>query len=163
MKSNNESILRFSIGLTMLAGIIWTAINILQANNLTEKMRSKLDVITQLQEMKRQNDSLEAAFISLAAISNTAPALSALASATVTGSVAEIRELDSRTLGRGWSAKRTEIKFNEVSLSSVAFFLRTAETQCPPWRLTECVIVSSQKADGYGAATLTMETVTRQP
>lgn len=163
MKLKGESILRFSIPLTLLAGILWTIINILRADGFTQRMRNKLDTIKELHEIKQKQDFLEASLATLAAISNTAPSLSALASAAVTGSVAEIRELDSRALGRGWSAKRAEIKFNEVSLNSIAAFLRAAETQRPPWRLAECVITGSRKADGCGSVTLTMETVARQP
>lgn len=163
MKFKAESIFRFSIPLILLAGILWTAINFLRADAFSQRMQGKLDIIKQLRGMKQQQDLIEASFATLAAISNTAPSLSALTSATVTGSVAEIRELDSRSLGHGWNAKRTEVVFKEVSLSSVADFLRSAETQRPPWRLAECVITGSSKADGCGTAALTMETVARQP
>lgn len=163
MKFKPESILRLSILLTLLAGILWTTINVLRADAFSQKMQSKLDIIKQLRKMKQQQDFLEASFVSLAAVSNPAPALSVLASAAVTGSVAEIRELDSRALGRGWNVKRTEVVFKEVSLNSVANFLRSAETKRPPWRLAECVITGLSKADGCGAAALIMETVARQP
>lgn len=163
MKIKAESIFRFSIPLVLLAGILWTAINILRADAFSQKMQSKLEVIKQLQGMKQQQDLIEASLAALAAVSNTAPSLSALASGAVTGSTAEIRELDSRALGRGWNVKRTEIVFKEVSLSPVADFLRSAETQRPPWRLAECVITASGQADGCGTAALIMETVARQP
>lgn len=163
MKLKAESILRFSILLILLAGILWTAINVLRADAFSKKMQGKSDVIKQLWGMKQQQDCIEASFAALAAISNTAPSLSVLTSATVTGSVAEIRELDARALRPGWNVKRTEVVFKEVSLNSVADFLRSAETQRPPWRLAECIITGSSKADGYGAAALTMETVVRQP
>jgi hypothetical protein len=55
------------------------------------------------------------------------------------------------------------VVFKEVSLKSLADFLRSAESQRPPWRLAECTITGSSKADGYGAVMLTMETVARQP
>lgn len=163
MKFKAESIFRFSILLILLAGILWTAINVLRADAFSQKMQSKLNIIKQLGGMKQQQDLIDASFAALAAISNTAPSLSGLASAAVTGSVAEIRELDSRALEHGWNAKRKEVVFKEVSLNSVADFLRSAETQRPPWRLAECIITGSSKADGYGTAALTMETVARQP
>lgn len=163
MKLKTESILRFGILLILLAGILWTAINVLRADAFSQKMQSKSDIIKQLRGMKQQQDLIEASFAALAAISNTAPSLSALTSATVTGSVAEIRELDSRALRPGWNVKRTAVAFKEIKLNSVADFLRSAETQRPPWRLAECIITGSSKADGYGAVTLTMETVVRQP
>jgi len=163
MKFKPESILRFSILSILLAGIIWTAANALRADAISKRMQSKLAVIQQLQEMKQQQDLIETSFAALASVSNTAPSLSVLASAAVTGSVAEIRELDSRALGHGWNAKRTEVVFKEVNLNSVADFLRSAETQRPPWRLAECAIAASGKADGWGTAALTMETVARQP
>ena len=163
MKLKNESILRFGILFILLAGVLWTAINVLRADALSKRMHGKLAVIQQLREMKQQQDLIETSFAALASVSNAAPSLSALASAAATGSAAEIRELDSRVLGHGWNVKRTEVVFKEVSLNSVADFLRSAETQRPPWRLAECVIAASSKADGCGAAALTMETVVRQP
>ena len=163
MKLKTESIFRLSAAALVAVGIIWTAVNLLQSGAAFEKIRNKQESIVKLQEIKKQNDLIEASFVALASVSNAVQPLSAMASSVVTGAVAEIRELDSRALGRGWSAKRTEIKFNEVSLNSIADFLRMAETQRPPWRLAECIIVSSPKADGYGSVTLTMEMVTRQP
>jgi len=163
MKLKTESVFRLSAAALVAAGIIWTAVNLLRADSFFQLLRSKQESIVKLREIKQQNDLIEASFVALAAVSNTVPPLSALASATVTGAVAEIRELDSRALGRGWNVKRMEIKFNEVNLNAIADFLRASETQRPPWRLAECVMVSSPKADGIGSATLTMETVTGRP
>ena len=159
MKLKTESVFRLSAAALVAAGIIWTAVNLLRADSFFQLLRSKQESIVKLQEIKQQNDLIEASFAALTAVSNTVPPLSAIASSAVTGTVAEIRDLDSRALGRGWNVKRMEIKFNEVNLNSIADFLRSAETRQPPWRLAECVIVSSQKADGYGSATLIMETV----
>jgi len=163
MKFKTESIFRFSVLLILLAGMFWTALNALRANALSRRMQSKLAVIQDLRAMKQQQDIIEASFTALASVSNAAPSLSALASTAVTGSVAEIRELDSRALGHGWNVKRTEVVFKEVNLNSIADFLRSAETQRPPWRLAECVITASSRADACGTAVLTMETVVRQP
>jgi len=163
MKLKTEFIIRFSAAALLTAGIIWTAVNLLQSGAFFEKMRNKQDEIIKLHEIKQQNDLIKASFAALTAVSNTVPPLSAMASSAVTGTVAEIRDLDARALGRGWNAKRTEVKFSEISLNSIADFLRSAETQRPPWRLAECVIVSSSKADGIGSATLIMERVTHQP
>lgn len=162
MKFKNEFILRYSAVLVLAAGLFWTAINILRADDLRQRMKGKLETVKQLLELKGRHDSIEASFNALANLpSSSAPALATLASSSVTGSVAEIRDLDARTLGRGWSAKRAEVTFREVNLNSIADFLHAAETQRPPWRLAECVITTSQKADGYGTAVLTLETLVK--
>ena len=162
MKFKNEFIFRYGIVLILAAGLFWTVINILGADDLRQRMRGKLETVKQLRELKEKQDLIEASFNTLAALpSNTAPSLSTLASSTVTGTVAEIRYLDARALGQGWNARRAEINFPEVNLILIADFLRAAETQRPPWRLAECVITSSQKADGIGSAGLTMEMVVR--
>ena len=163
MKLKTEFIFRLSAAAFIAVGIIWTAVNLLRADSFFQLLRNKQDTITKLQEIKQQNDLIEASFAALAAVSNTVPPLSAIASATVTGAVAQIRDIDSRALGRGWNAKRMEIKFNEANLNAIAEFLLSAENRQPPWRLAECVIAGSPKADGFGSATLIMETVTRQP
>ncbi len=163
MKLKNESLFRLGAVALLAAGILWTAINFLRADQFFQLLRSKQDAVIKLRELNQRNDLLESSFAALAAVSNAVPPLSAIASAAVTGTVAEIRELDSRPMGRGLTAKRTEIKFTEVGLNSIADFLRVAETRNPPWRLAECVIISSSKADGIGSAILIMETVARQP
>jgi len=161
MKLKTESIFLLSAAVLIAVGIIWTAINLQQAGAFFDKMRSKQDTITKLSEIKQQNDLIDSSFAALAAVSNTVQPLSTIVSTTMTGTVAEIRDIDSRALRQGWSAKITEVKFKEVNLNSIADFLRSAETQRPPWRLAECIIVSSPIADGYGSVTLTMEAVTR--
>ena len=163
MKLKPESIFRFCAVALLAAGLAWTAVNLMQANAFFEKMRNKREAAAKLQEIKKQNDRIEASFAALAAVSNVAPPLASLATAAVTGAVAEIREIDARALGRGWTVKQTEVKFNDLSLNAIAGFLRSAETCRPPWRLVECVIVSSPKADGVGSVTLTMETLARKP
>lgn len=162
MKLKTDEIIRFGAVLILLAGICWTVINGLRVHSYAGRIQAKLAVLKQLQEFKHQQDIIEASFGVFMAASNTVPSLTALASGSVTGSVPDIRDLDVRLLGRGLAVKRVEVVFNEVSLNSVANFLRSAETQSPPWRLAECKITASQKADGFGAATLTMETITRQ-
>lgn len=161
MKPKTEAIIRFSAAALIAVGLIWTAFNLMRAGAFFEKMRNKQEAIVKLQEIKQRNDLINDAFAVLAAVSNAAPSLSALASTAITGTVAEIREIDARPLGRGLNVKRAEIKFNEIGLNSIADFLRATETQRPPWRLTECVILSSPKYDGCGTATLTMETVAK--
>jgi len=157
MKLKTEFILRISAGTALIIGAVWTAINLSQADNYANRMRSKLDTIAQLQEMKKGNDALEASFALLHSISNSAPSLASLAS----GTTPEIRELDSHSIGRGWNARRTEVTFREINLDALSDFLSAAETRRPPWRLTECVIASSQKTDGYGTAVLTLETISK--
>jgi hypothetical protein len=159
MKLKTESIFRLGAVALIAVGIIWTAVNLLRADSFFQLLRSKQESIVKLREIKQQNDLIEASFAALAAVSNTVPPLAALASGAVTGVVAEIRDIDSQALGRGWHAKRMEIKFNEVNLNSIADFMRSAETRQPPWRLAEGIMVSSPKADGIGSATLIMETV----
>lgn len=162
MKFTAQFIFRYSIALILAAGLFWTALNLLRADELRQRMAAKLETIKQLREFKAKQDSIEASFKALAALpANAAPSLAVLASSTVTGLVAEVRELDSRSLGQGWTARRAEVSFPEVNLNLLAGFLGAAESQRPPWRLAECVITSSQKADGFGSAKLTMETVTR--
>lgn len=161
MKLKPELILRLSAALAVILGLGWTAGNLWQAGRYQTKKKAKHAALVQLQEMKRQNDALAAALVALAAVTNSAPDLAALAARTVPGAAPAIREIETRALERGWQAKKTEVIFREVNLNLIADFLRAAETQRPPWRLAECVITSSAKSDGCGNATLTLETVAR--
>lgn len=162
MKFSREQMFRFSTGLVLAIGLAWTAVNIARFGDAERILRNKIDATRELRGIKQKQDLLESAFISIAAVSNAALPLSILASSAVTGQVAEIRELDSLVLDRGLAAKRTEVKFSEVSLNSIGGFLRAAETQRPPWRMAECVISASPGANGVGSAAIIMETIVPQ-
>lgn len=162
MKLKREPVARAAVALIILAGVAWTIINGLQAENLTGKIKDKLETLTQLQAMQRQQLLIEAAFNALGAVSNHAPALSVLASGAITGAAPEIRDLETRSLERGWTVKKTQVVFKDVNLNDLQGFLRSSETQHPPWRLAGCVIAASSQADGFGNAALTMETLVPQ-
>jgi len=155
MKPNMENILRAAAAALIAAGIFWTAYNFIQAGAFFEKMQGRRDTIAKLRATKQQNERIDSALSALASISNSVRPLAAAG--------AEMRELDPQALGQGLRAKRTEVKFMEIELGALPDFLHAAEAQVPPWRLAECVIESSPKADGIGSVTLIMEAVTRQP
>jgi hypothetical protein len=161
MKLKRESILKTCVVLLVAVGVCWTAFNIMRAAEFKAKIRGKLDTISNLQKLKQQNNRIEAAFVLLAAVSNNPATLSVLVSAAVPGQIPAIRELESKPLKHDLKAKKFEVVFTEIRLDLISSFLKAAETQCPPWRLVECVITASQKADGFGTATLIMETVSR--
>jgi len=59
----------------------------------------------------------------------------------------------------GWTAKQKDIVFNDAPVGEVMKFVRIAESNRPPWRLTKCAIRSSSHASGTARVELTLESV----
>lgn len=146
--------------LTLGVGIILTAASARQAASLEQSLWSRAAVVAKLQAMKLTQNRYTAAVRTFETLSNAVPvSLSGLAAASVTNTIPDIRELETRPLERGWTLTRAEVIFNDLHLDQLPAFLRVAESRRPPWRLTECSLTASTRADGYGRVVLIMEAI----
>ena len=158
MKDNTLLVLQFCALAVFLAGIIAAIGTFRQNLGLRARILNKNETLNQLIAIKQNRDRHQAALRAFEALSNAAPAeLASLGRAAVTNAPPEIRERESRNLAAGWTLRQTEVVFSEVDLSCVPGFLQMAEQARPPWRLVECALASSRKADGLGRAVLIME------
>ncbi|MBI2440952.1 MAG: hypothetical protein HYV35_06220 [Lentisphaerae bacterium] len=158
MKLNKGLILPASALLVFLAGIV-ASVNALRQNAITRaRISAKLETLAQLAALKQTHDRHQRSRQTFEHLTNAAPAdLASLAGATVSNATPEIREREARNLVAGWTLRQAEVVFNEVDLSKVSGFLQAAENQRPPWKLVECTLLSSRKADGLGRAVLILE------
>jgi len=149
-----------SAALALIVGIILTVMSARQATSLAQSLRSRAAVVAELQAMQRTQDRYTAAVRTFAALSNAVPvALSDLAAAAVTNAIPDMRELETRPLERGWTLTRAEVIFNDLNLDQLPAFLRVAESQRPPWRLSKCSLTASTRADGHCRVVLIMEAI----
>jgi hypothetical protein len=162
MKINTLQILSAIAGLALVIGIGWSVITVRQAPDLAKSLKGRVAVLVELQAMRQERERYAAAVQAYEALSNTAPTALAGLAAAVTNATPEIRELESRPLDRGWTLTRAEVIFTEINLDQLPAFLRSAESQRPPWRLAECAIASSTKTDGFGRVVLIMEAVGKE-
>ncbi|MDD5678227.1 MAG: hypothetical protein PHW60_09605 [Kiritimatiellae bacterium] len=143
-----------------LGGILAAIVTIRQNVLLREKIRNKTETLSRLAAIKQARDQHQAAVHVFESLSNAAPAaLASLSRAAVTNATPEIREREARNLTAGWTLRQMEVVFSEVDLNQIPGFLLAAEQERPPWRLVECTLASSRKADGLGRAALIMEAV----
>lgn len=160
MKINALHVIYGCALLALAAGIGLTAFSVRQAPLLAQRLKSRVAIYDELQAMKRAEDRYQAAVRMFEALSNSAPAsLADLAAASVSNSVPDIRELETKAPAPGWTLRRAELIFNEMSLDQLPAFLAAAESQRPPWRLAECAIAASTQTDGHGRVVLVLETI----
>ncbi len=162
MKTNMLHYLAAAAALALAVGIGWTVFSIRQAAELTRRLKSRVATLVELQAMQRGQDRYAAAVRAFETLSNAAPAsLAGLAAAAVTNTVPDIRDLETRILERGWTLTRAEVIFNDINLDQLPAFLCAVESRRPPWRLTECAITASTRADGCGRVVLVLDAVGR--
>jgi hypothetical protein len=146
-----------------LAGVLAAIATIRQNFDRRGKIRSKIETFEQLMVLKQTHDRHQAAMRVFEGLSNTSPVpLADLCHAAVSNTTPEIRERESRNLVSGWTLQQMEVVFSEVNLNLIPGFLQAAEIQRPPWRLVECTLTSSRRADGLGRAVLVLEAAGRQ-
>lgn len=160
MKINVFHCLYITAALALAVGVSLTVISVRQAASLSQRLRSRIATVAELQAMKRTQDRYQAAVRVFEALSNAAPvSLAGLAAASVTNATPDIREIETKALDRGWILTRSEVIFNDINLDQLPAFLRAAESQRPPWRLAECTLTASTRADGFGRVVLILKVV----
>ncbi len=160
MKTNILHCLSGAAVLVLAVGIGWTVFSVRQASELTRRLKSRVAVLAELQAMQRDQDRYAAAVRTFEALSNAAPvSLAGLAAAVVTNAIPDLRALETRALERGWALTRSEVIFNDINLDQLPAFLSAVESRRPPWRLAECAITASTRADGCGRVVLILEAV----
>ncbi len=160
MKLDLLKVLYGCAALAFAAGLGLTALTAREAGAQLRAAQKRAAVRAELQAVRRDADRYHAAVGLFEALSNSAPAsLAGLAAAAVTNAAPDLRELESRALDRGWTLRRVEVIFNELQLDQLPAFLGSAEAQRPPWRLAECAVTASSRADGYGRAVLILEAI----
>ena len=159
MKGNALLILQTCALAVFMVGILASIVTIRQNLGLSAKIRNKNETLAQLAVIKQTRDRHQAALRVFEGLSNASPvSLASLGRASATNATPEIRERESRNLAAGWTLRQMEVVFSEIDLNQIPCFLHMAEEARPPWRLVECTLASSRKADGLGHAVLIMET-----
>lgn len=162
MKTSLLQVLYGAAALALAAGLVLAVLTARGAGERLRKLQKRAAVREELQAVRLAQERYRAAVQFFEALSNTAPAsLAGLAAAALTNGVPDLRELEARPLDQGWTCRRMEVIFNELSLARLPAFLAAAEAQRPPWRLAECSLTASPKSDGFARVVLVMEAIVK--
>lgn len=159
MKTDVLHFLAAAAALALAAGIVWTVFSVRQAASLTPRLNRRLAALEELRTMRETQGRYEAALTAFEALSNAAPVALPELAAAAAGAAPTIRAVETRPLERGWTIARSEVAFNDINLDRLPAFLRDAESRRPPWRLAECSITASTRADNFVRVVLVMEAI----
>ncbi len=158
MKPKTLIILQVCALAVFMAGVLGAVTTLRQNLELRGKLRSKIETLDQLKVMQQTRARHQAALRVFEGLSNAQPvSLASMGRAILTNTTPEIRERETRNLAAGWTLWQMEVVFSDVEFDQLPGFLQIAAMQRPPWRLVECTLASSRKADGWGRAILIME------
>ncbi|NCC49748.1 MAG: hypothetical protein EOM20_00900 [Spartobacteria bacterium] len=75
----------------------------------------------------------------------------------VPGTAARVNERAPEPMIDGWTLHRVDITFDTIPLKAMSRFIMAAEQERPPWRISECSIIASDKQAGHGRVSLLLE------
>ncbi len=148
MKIKGIHYLYLAAALALALGIALTLDFWRRQAGLLESLHQRAALHAELQALQAAEERYLAALKLFAALPNTEPLGLAAAAAALPNALADIRELESRPLERGWLLRRSEIIFNDISLDQAFVFLEMLQARRPPWLLQECSITASAIAAG---------------
>ncbi len=128
------------------------------ASEVSRQLRDKYADLARLRDLQQNEERVAGALNAFERLPSKAPPLlDDLVSLAVPEAHATIRTREVRPVAEGWSARSTEVSFNDVALSDLSRLVERAEIQRPPWRLVELNITASEQTPGRGRVTLLLE------
>ncbi len=158
MNRNTRTMMSAAVVLVWAAGILLTARSVQQVAMYRERLDRRAAEWEQLQRMNGQWRADREAVALFEALSSRQPEpLSELLKQTLPGLRADIRQRESRSTLPGWTLQRMDVMFDDITLLELGTWIERAESQRPPWRITECSILISDRSPGAARVTLVME------
>jgi hypothetical protein len=71
---------------------------------------------------------------------------------TMPGIKYDTREIPTQAVLPGWTLRRISVSFPKFDLNNLSKFLSEAESQSPPWRITECTMTALSNDGSLGHA-----------
>lgn len=148
----------------LLAGILWTAVNLHNLPPAAARLRTRAAVLEELRQWQMEHARLRHArdvFEQMPRPSRAAdPAR--LAAGHLPGVSPEVSERGAEQLPHGWRIRRVEIRFGEADLAAVGEFMRAAAAIDPPWMLRAADINVTPYRPGFGRVVLRLEALERE-
>ncbi len=133
--------------LALLAGLIMTGGNLLNARQRTAWIQRKQSDRQAILRMQETMDNLGSALRAYVALEETRlPSLRELLKKAGIAQQADIQEGQDTESLEGWRLRRITVKLKSVELHRISNLLKLAEAARPPWRLVRCRIKAVPKA-----------------
>jgi len=146
-------------------GVLLTVHAIRITNSSRQSMEKKLATLAQINTLAKENAKNRAAIERFNGLRETRPRpLEEIVSRVIKGNKPEIRILDTSPAAEGWTPRKVSITFDDLPLVDLSRFIEnaSADTERPPWILTECGITASDSIPGNGHAVLVMEALEKK-
>ncbi len=158
MKKMNKLHLIWLIALILfVAGLLFSLQTLRQLKNTDKKLKEKISDISLMQEFTRDLSIYIKAKEAYRKIPGASPVrFESLFDASGLIAKENVRASEVQ-LDDNWFVLRREVVIDDGELEAVITFIKKAEAQRPPWRLSSCDIKSSTVAPGHGRVVLLFE------
>lgn len=158
MTRNARTGIWVAVALVWAAGIALTVRSVQQAAVYRDRLERRGAELEQLQRIDARWRADREAVARFEALPTQRPEpLSDLLKQTLPGLRADIRQRESRNVWPGWTLQRMDVMFDDMTLLELGTWIERVESQRPPWRITECSILISDRSPGAARVTLVME------
>ena len=160
---SNIRLMWICAAVSLIAGIGLSVDAIGELRSDRARLRTKLAQLDELRRMERQIARYRAAYREFEALQDKRPVpMAGLLKKHVDGRSPEDSRSTRQSSARGWTLRRQEVAFGEVSLDKVMELVHEAESGRPPWRLTRCIVRASSGVAGKGKVDLVFESLDGQ-
>lgn len=164
MKSDPTiSLIWIGAAAALAAGVVMAVMGVGEFGAERARLRGKLTEIEELRGMEMEivrHRAARRAFEGLAA--KRPAAMGDLVGKHMEGVAVEDSRSSRQDVVDGWTVRRQEMAFAEVSMDKVVALVRDAESGRPPWRLTRCMVRASAGEPGRGKVDLVFEALDGQ-
>ena len=142
----------------LAAGILLSAGAVGEMRAGRVKLGGKLAELEELRRMEREIVRHRAAHRAFGGLAAKRPvAMADLLKRHMEGVTVEDSRSTRQNTAPGWTIRRQELAFGEVSMDKVMELVQDAESGRPPWRLTRCIVRAAPGAGGRGKVDLVFE------
>ena len=159
MSPDSKHALRWGIAIvTLSVGIITSLITWQSIADTRQKVETHEGYLERVNTMKGPVIETQSTFDLIALLNNASLAKpDQLVNLAGISDKASVKLLETNPLKPGWERRLIEINLTDIPGTSLSRLLKQAESQRPPWRLTNCSLAGSAISGSFVTARLTFE------
>lgn len=160
---NLTTSIRIIAAVALLAGVVWSARNLLVLPGDKRKLQARIETLEQLLDLRAEQQREHRR---LAALNNLPRPVRPVPPAGLFAGMElktepETAERGVRALSDGWRLRRVEMRLPEIEAAALEEMISAASDLRPPWVLRECDIKALPDQAGRVRVVLQMETLER--